>query len=176
MNYSSFASIACFPGLVFILLCRFRIKPLTVFKLCFKWCDSYLSHQVRSFVWFKELWDMRKGGSVYSVAELSGPVLSEAWVYLSMCCGTGSNTAVPPMLRAGSARTSSAPVGEHCPRWPSPEGSVCCSEEIYYSKQPLTSKGKEVIRNTSSRSVKDCFDSTLNYTPTLWLSDCGKLV
>lgn len=44
---------------------------------------------------------MRKGGFVYSVAELSGPVLSEARVYLSMCCGTGSNTAVPPCLGQG---------------------------------------------------------------------------
>lgn len=26
----------------------FRITPLTVFKLCFKWCDSHLLHQVHS--------------------------------------------------------------------------------------------------------------------------------
>lgn len=56
---------------------------------------------------------MRKSGCMYFVAEISVPVLSEVWVYLSMCCGgTGSNTVVCPMLKAGVAGRSSAPLGE----------------------------------------------------------------
>lgn len=49
---------------------------------------------------------------MYFVAEFSGPVLSEAWVYLSTCFGIGSNTVVPPMLRAGNVGMSLALLGE----------------------------------------------------------------
>lgn len=123
-----------------------------------------------------KLWEMRKGGCMYFVAELSGPVLSEACVYLLMCCGTGSNTAVPPMLRAGSVGRSSALLGEHSTRWHSPEGSACCVEEIYHSKRSLISKGNGIIHSTLSQSVKDCFDSTFKlHTKTLtrWLWKAG---
>lgn len=50
---------------------------------------------------------------MYFVAELSGSVLSEAWVYVSMCCGTDRNTVVPSVLRAGSEGRSLALLGEH---------------------------------------------------------------
>jgi len=39
---------------------------------------------------------------MHFLAELSCPVLVEAWVYLSTCYEMRSNTEVSPMLRAGS--------------------------------------------------------------------------
>lgn len=45
---------------------------------------------------------------MYFAAELSYLVLGETWLYLLMCCGTGSNAGVPPMLKAGSVGRSLA--------------------------------------------------------------------
>lgn len=55
---------------------------------------------------------MRKDGCMHFVVERSGSALSEAWVYVSMCCGTDKNTVVLSVLRAGIKGRSLALLGE----------------------------------------------------------------
>lgn len=86
-----------------------RTTPLIVWKLCFKLCDSLLSHQVLFFFFFflpfvyssLKVCLMRKHGCK-CISAKTCPAFSEAWVCLLMCCGTVSNTVVALVLSVRS--------------------------------------------------------------------------